>query len=81
MTVAFHSAPVYRTSSRCTTGGCVEVAPLPGGGAVVRDTKNREREPLTFDRQEWVEFVLGVKNGEIDFENYSPYRRVDAQDP
>jgi len=45
----------------------VEVAPLPDGGAVVRDSKNRDREPFTFDRQEWVDFVLGVKNGEFDF--------------
>lgn len=68
MTVAFHSTLLYHKSSRCTTGGCVEVAPLPDGGAVVRDTKDRNREPLTFDRQEWVDFVSGVKNGEFDFE-------------
>jgi hypothetical protein len=46
----------------------VEVSPLPDGGAAVRDTKDRAREPLTFDRQEWVDFVMGVKNGEFDFE-------------
>jgi hypothetical protein len=46
----------------------VEVAPLPDGGAVVRDTKDRAREPLTFDRKEWADFILGVKNGEFDFE-------------
>ncbi len=71
MTVAFHSALLYRKSSRCTTGGCVEVAPLPDGGAVVRDTKDRKREPLTFDRQEWLDFVSGVKNGEFDFKGGS----------
>lgn len=71
MTVAFHPTLVYRTSSRCTAGGCVEVAPLPDGGAVVRDTKDRSREPLTFDRQEWTDFVLGVKNGDFDFGNFS----------
>jgi hypothetical protein len=68
VTIAFHSTPVYRRSSRCSTGGCVEVAPLPDGGAVVRDTKDRAREPLTFDRKEWADFILGVKNGEFDFE-------------
>ncbi len=67
MTIAFHSALMYRTSSRCSSGGCVEVAPLPDGGAVVRGTKDRTREPLTFDRQEWADFVSGVKNGEFDF--------------
>jgi hypothetical protein len=49
----------------------VEVAPLPDGGAVVRSTKDRTREPLTFDRQEWADFVSGVKNGEFDFEDYA----------
>jgi hypothetical protein len=81
VTIAFNSTPMYRTSSRCTTGGCVEVAPLPGGGAVVRDTKNRAREPLTFDKQEWADFVLGVKNGEFDFESYSPAPTIDRQKP
>ncbi|MGQ0718577.1 MAG: DUF397 domain-containing protein [Pseudonocardiales bacterium] len=66
MTVAFHPTLVYRTSSRCATGGCVEVAPLPDGGAVVRDTKDRTRE-LTFNGQEWADFVSGVKDGEFDF--------------
>jgi hypothetical protein len=67
VTVAFHPTLVYRTSSRCSNGGCVEVAPLPDGGAVVRDTKHRTREPLTFNAQEWADFISGVKNGEFDF--------------
>jgi hypothetical protein len=71
VTIAFHSTLMYRTSSRCTGGGCVEVAPLPDGGAVVRSTNDRVREPLTFDRQEWVDFVSGVKNGEFDFKSSS----------
>lgn len=67
MTIAFHPTLAYRTSSRCSAGGCVEVAPLPNGGAVMRNTKDRTHEPLTFDRQEWIDFVWGVKNGEFDF--------------
>jgi Domain of unknown function (DUF397) len=67
VTVAFHPALLFRTSSRCNTGGCVEVAPLPDGGAVVRDTKDRTRESLIFNGQEWADFVSGVKNGEFDF--------------
>lgn len=58
---------MYRTSSRCTTGGCVEVAPLPDGSVVVRSTKDLDREPLVFDRQEWADFVAGVKDGDFDF--------------
>ncbi|HZS22301.1 MAG TPA: DUF397 domain-containing protein [Pseudonocardiaceae bacterium] len=79
MTVAFHPTLAYRTSSRCSSGGCVEVAPLPDGGAVVRDTKDRTREPLTFDRQEWIDFVSGVKNGEFDFASHSPSPTVGPQ--
>lgn len=57
----------FRTGSRCTSGGCVEVAALPDGGAAMRGTRDRTREPLTFDEQEWADFVSGVKNGEFDF--------------
>ncbi|MGH3899373.1 MAG: DUF397 domain-containing protein [Pseudonocardiaceae bacterium] len=67
MTVAYHPTLLFRTSTRCSKGGCVEVAPLPNGGAVVRDSKDRTREPLTFDGQGWADFVSGVKNGEFDF--------------
>ena len=67
MVIAFHDTLMYRTSSRCSGGGCVEVAPLPDGGAVVRDTKDRTRDPLTFTGQEWAEFISGAKNGEFDF--------------
>lgn len=67
MTIAFRPTLMFRTSSRCSQGGCVEVAPLPDGGAVVRNTRDRTREPLTFDGQEWADFVSGVKNGEFDF--------------
>ncbi len=66
VTVASRPTLLFRTSTRCSTGGCVEVAPLPDGGAVVRDTKDRVREPLVFDRQEWADFVWGVKHGEFD---------------
>lgn len=45
----------------------MEVAPMPDGSVTVRSTKDPGREPLTFDRQEWADFVAGVKNGEFDF--------------
>jgi hypothetical protein len=79
VTIAFRPTWGYRMSSRCTGGGCVEVAPLPDGGAAVRDTKDRAREPFMFDRQEWVDFVSGVKNGEFDFENFSLFQGGNTQ--
>ena len=66
MTVELHPALQFRTSTRCGSGGCVEVAPLPGGGAIVRDTKDRT-VGLMFDGQEWADFVAGVKDGQFDF--------------
>ncbi|MBW0008702.1 MAG: DUF397 domain-containing protein, partial [Pseudonocardiales bacterium] len=29
--------------------------------------KDRTRDPLMFDAQEWAAFISGVKNGEFDF--------------
>jgi hypothetical protein len=62
---------LFRTSRILIKVVCVEVAPLPNGGAVVRDSKDRTREPLMFDGREWADFVSGVKNGEFDFSTYS----------
>ncbi len=57
----------YRISSFCSLGDCVEVGQLPGGSVTVRDTKDPERRAaLTFTRDEWDAFVLGVKAGEFD---------------
>ncbi len=56
----------FRRSSRCSKGGCVEVALLPDGGAVVRDSRDRIREPLMFTKQEWFRFVSCVKKDEFD---------------
>jgi hypothetical protein len=56
----------FRRSSRCTGGGCVEVALLPAGGAVVRDSGDSARKPLTYGKGAWLHFVSSVKNGEFD---------------
>jgi hypothetical protein len=46
--------------------GCVEIAHMPGGGAALRDTKDRGKDPHVFDRAEWQAFLKGAKNGEFD---------------
>jgi hypothetical protein len=58
----------WRTSSYTNgTGQCVEVADLPDGGRLVRDTKDGGTGPmLHFTPGEWRAFVLGVKDGEFD---------------
>jgi hypothetical protein len=48
-------------------GNCVEVADLPDGGRLVRDTKDQGRGPvLRFTEAEWRAFIAGVKDGEFD---------------
>ncbi|MFC5994597.1 DUF397 domain-containing protein [Pseudonocardia hispaniensis] len=56
----------FVTSSFCNFGECVEVGRDPDGTMLVRDSKNRDQEPLRFSRAEWGAFVAGVKNGEFD---------------
>ena len=57
----------FWVSSFCSFGSCVEVGRSPDGTVLVRDTKDRAQQPLTFTDEEWVAFVAGVKAGEFDF--------------
>ena len=61
------AAANFRTSSFCKDSSCVEVAPLPNGDVLVRDSKNRAAAPHRFDAREWHDFIRGVKAGEFDF--------------
>jgi hypothetical protein len=57
----------WRTSSFTDNGTCVEVADLPDGGRLVRDTKLGEASPvLQYTGAEWQAFIAGVKVGEFD---------------
>lgn len=57
--------PRWRRSSRCGNSACVEVASL-GDEVAVRDSKNHGGPVLTYSREEWRDFVAGVKDGEFD---------------
>lgn len=57
----------WKTSSRCSLGGCVRIKFFPSGHVHVGDTKHPDTV-LVFDRAEWVAFVAGVKRGEFDVE-------------
>jgi Domain of unknown function (DUF397) len=57
---------VFRKSDTSDTGGCVEVAAMPGGGVQVRDTKNREGGTQAYTDHEWRSFIAGAKRGEFD---------------
>jgi predicted secreted Zn-dependent protease len=57
----------WRTSSYSNNGTCVEVADLPDGGRLVRDTKLGEASSvLRYTAAEWRAFIAGVKDGEFD---------------
>jgi hypothetical protein len=58
----------FRRSSFCSLGGGVEVAENPRGEFSVRSTRNTAVE-LRPTRQEWADFVAGVKAGEFDMAN------------
>lgn len=58
----------YKSSYSNGGGGtCVEVAHLPDGGRLVRDTKDHGHGPvLRFTAAEWAAFTERVKDGEFD---------------
>ncbi len=57
---------IWKRSTRCCSGACVEVA-AADGGVLVRDSKLGDASPrLSFDRAEWEAFVAGVKAGDFD---------------
>jgi hypothetical protein len=57
---------IFRKSGDSDTGGCLEVAALPGGGVQVRDTKDRDAGIQTYSDHEWRAFIAGAKRGEFD---------------
>jgi hypothetical protein len=61
-------APPYRRSSFCGGGACVEVAPLPDGTVVIRDSKDLTVPEHHYTPEEWSDFIQGVKAGEFDFD-------------
>jgi hypothetical protein len=56
---------IWRKSSYCASGTCVEVAFLSEQVAV-RDAKRQGGPVLFFSHGEWAAFVQGARNGELD---------------
>ena len=58
---------IWRKASASTSNGnCVEVAPIPGGGVAVRDSKDPAGPILRFTPAEWSAFAEGMAAGEFD---------------
>ena len=64
--ISLYSQIEWRTSSFCASNTCVEVAMTPQA-VLVRDSKEPGRQPLIYTKDEWLQFVAGVKSGEFDF--------------
>ncbi len=59
----------WRTSSYSSGhgGNCVEVAPVVGGGVVVRHSRFPAAAVIAYSDDEWNAFTLGVAAGEFQF--------------
>ncbi|HEX5740473.1 MAG TPA: DUF397 domain-containing protein [Pilimelia sp.] len=57
----------WKKSTRSNgSGDCVEVAALPDGRRLVRDSKDPAGPVLTFTPTEWKAFLDGARDGEFD---------------
>lgn len=54
-------------SSSSHTGGCVELAALPGGAIALRDSKNPKTPALHFTGREMTAFIEAASRGEFDY--------------
>lgn len=71
MTPPLHRSLVFRRSTFCTAGTCVEVAVLTADGdVIVRDAKSQPDDApvLRFRKDEWDAFVAGVHAGEFSYD-------------
>lgn len=66
MSNASQNGLAWRKATKSTSGGCVEVAPLPDGGVAVRDSKDPNGPILRYTAHEWDCFLDGASKGEFD---------------
>jgi Domain of unknown function (DUF397) len=59
------TAPVWRRSTRCDSGSCVEVAYL-GAEVLLRDSKDPGDIVLRLSKYEWVTFLRALKAGDFN---------------
>lgn len=61
----FQPADFHRSSACGWAGSCVGVA-VRGGIIAVTNTNDTRRRTVRFNKQEWSDFLAGVKNGEFE---------------
>jgi hypothetical protein len=55
---------LFTSSTRCSSGGCLEVAPLSDGGVILRSTLDPVRM-LRLTGPEWMDLLTAVKTGAL----------------
>lgn len=65
MSDGLRGEPVWHKGLPCESGACVEVAAV-GDAVMVRSTANPGGTPVTLSRDEWHNFLAGVKAGAFD---------------
>ena len=53
-----------KSSYSMGNGDCLEFAPIPAGGAAVRDSKDRSGPILLFGESSWQAYIDGIRSGE-----------------
>jgi hypothetical protein len=48
------------------SGNCVELAPLPGGGIAMRNSRDPNGPALIYTPDEITAFILGARDGDFD---------------
>ncbi len=56
---------MWRRSTRCDSGACVEVA-FENRTVAMRDSKNLDGPVLAFTEQAWATFLAGIRTGEFE---------------
>jgi hypothetical protein len=59
-----HSHHVWKKSSRCANGGCIEVA-HSDNALLVRDSTDPHSPILAFGGADWTAFLAAVRAGEL----------------
>lgn len=67
---------IWRRSSGCVGGDCVEVAFPPSGEVAMRNSHDPDGVTLRFTRTEWAEFMDGARNGEFNLPGAPAPQRV-----
>ncbi len=60
------AAVVWRRSSRCDAGNCMEVADIEDDQIGLRDSKLPESGYLRFSRSSWNSFLAGIRAGDFN---------------